>query len=94
MTEITMRAPEEIEAMCEEFFARLWYHRSLMFAADGKDSPKAEEARQRVALDYPIVLWDMEAGPEIPRGWMLGVVQALRWVLGDGERVEDASRDT
>lgn len=90
MTIATVRTPEEIERMHEEFDRRLWFRRSLQIALSGRDSPEAMTARQNVAREYPVVLDDIAN----PTGWMSGALQALRWVLGEGERVEGGSADT
>src|SRR5262245_22627354 len=78
----------------EELLARRWYQVSLEIAAEGRDSSEAEEARQRMALENPVFVTDLELMSEYHRGWLDGAHQALRWVLGDGDRIEDASRDT
>jgi hypothetical protein len=88
------RTHAEIKAAAEEFYARRWYLVSLAMAAEGRDSAEAEEARQRMALENPVFASDLEQLSDLHTGWLLGAHQALRWVLGDGDRIEDASRDT
>jgi hypothetical protein len=85
----------EIQAAEVEFFNRRWYQASLDLEEQGEGWPEDEAARGKIALDHPLCLSDLEQREsDYHRGWLDGVHQALRWVLGDGDRVEDASLET
>jgi hypothetical protein len=51
-------------------------------------------ARSETALN-PRLVEDLEHVDDAYRqGWRDGAYQALRWVLGEGDEIEDASLDT
>ena len=89
-----MRTKDDIEAAEAALHKRRWYQVSVALAEAGRDSREADAARQKIALDNPILLHDLEQRSEFHAGWLLGAHQALRWVLGDGDRIEDASPGT
>jgi hypothetical protein len=85
---------DDVRAAEHELYVRRWYLVSVGLIGAGRDSAEADEARQRAALEYPVLLSDLEQRSEYHDGWLAGAHQALRWVLGDGERIDDASADT
>jgi hypothetical protein len=95
-SDYTLRPESEIRHAEEEFLSRRW-HRMIRELSQGftpEQQQVAHEARQLAAHAYPNLVNDLEETTEYRAGWLDGVHQALRWVLGQGDRVEDASLDT
>ena len=92
-----MDAPKtlvELKAAEEEFSTRRWYLTSVQI---GFEDASVYQARSYAERRFPVVADDVAAlnqSPQYHQGWLDGVDQALRWALGDGERVEDANLDT
>lgn len=83
------RTTAEIQLAETEMYERRWYLASLESDTD----PEVIEARLRLATTLAADDLDRKDDP-YHQGWLDGAHQALRWVLGDGERIEDASLDT
>jgi hypothetical protein len=61
-----MKTRDEVEAAEAELYTRRWYQVSVALAEAGRDSPEADEARQKFALDNPIFLHDLEHRSGLP----------------------------